>query len=110
MKNTALLFLFSSLINLLSPSLTYGTEINKKLLRNYVANLQSDQHASGAFYPANCLDMAMTALGTIPTELGDEAIRRSIKYLKKVQSENGGFGESPDSFLEGKAVSLKYSS
>jgi prenyltransferase beta subunit len=53
--------------------------------------------------------MAMTALGT-DLEKGDHAIKKAIKYLYRMQSPDGGFGESPDSFLEGKAVFLKNSS
>ena len=53
--------------------------------------------------------MAMTALGTNP-EKGHEAIKKAISYLYRMQSPDGGFGESPDSFLEGKAVFLNQSS
>ncbi|MBA2405704.1 MAG: hypothetical protein H0V66_13085, partial [Bdellovibrionales bacterium] len=54
--------------------------------------------------------MAMTALGTENSSRGDLAILRGLNYLKGQQAPNGGFGESPDSFLKGKAVQLQQSS
>ena len=53
--------------------------------------------------------MAMTALST-DLEEGEKAIRKAIRYLSRKQSPDGGFGESPDSFLEQKAIYLEHSS
>ena len=78
--------------------------------------LLNQQNKDGSFAGTWFIDymfstsMAMTALGTDSSVKGNLAIKKAISYLMNSQSSDGGFGESPDSFLEGKAIQLKQSS
>ncbi len=54
--------------------------------------------------------MAMTALGTENSPKAKLAIQNGIAFLLDNQASDGGFGESPDSFLKGKVVQSHQSS
>lgn len=92
----------------------HSQEVNEAYERAY-SWLLSQQKKDGSFAGTWFINymfstsMAMTALSTDPVA-GEKAILKGIAYLKRQQSPDGGFGESPDSFLEKKAVSLNQSS
>lgn len=54
--------------------------------------------------------MAMTALGTEDSKKSERAIKKAINYLQHAQMHDGGFGESPESFIQEHAVPLDRSS
>lgn len=108
-EHTARIVVCLSLLKNLSPEaeMAYNKAI-KWLLKQ--------QNKDGSFAGTWFVDymfstsMAMTALGTNDSAKTILAIQKGISYLQSVQSEDGGFGESPDSFLEGKAIQLPQSS
>jgi squalene cyclase len=78
--------------------------------------VHKQQHKNGSFAGTWFIDymfstsMAITALATDDSAKSNYAIRKGLSFLSTQQAPDGGFGESPESFLEGKSIQLEKSS
>jgi squalene-hopene/tetraprenyl-beta-curcumene cyclase len=83
----------------------YGQSRHKQALERSLAYLFNEQEASGAWFGrwgSNYIYgtwSVLEAFRLAGIDTGHPAIRRAVHWLKSVQREDGGWGESNDSYL-----------